>query len=144
MSVINVPRLQKPDDASNSQITSWSYVLICCRQFFKVLQKLYGISNLNLKGQELKCHYVLFHTNPKTCKFYFIPNMMTLVAWKQSYGCFPEEFDFAQLENSMKFVLLKFYLVCFGSMAVQILLYILALHFLSSGTFERSHCFTAT
>ena len=30
------------------------------------------------------CHYVLFYMNPKTCKFYLIPHMMTFVALKES------------------------------------------------------------
>ena len=69
---------------------------------------------------------------------------MTSVAWKQSYSRFSEQLDFFQLENSIKFVLSKFYLLCFVSMAFSRLPYILVHDFFPIGIFERSHCSTAT
>ena len=80
---------------------------------------------LILKSHELLRHNTLFHTNPKACKFALIPHMMTSVACKQSYSRFSEQLDFVQLEDSIKFVPLKFYL-CFVSMAVSHLPHILA------------------
>ena len=81
---------------------------------------------LILKSRELKRHYALFQTNPKSCKFYLIPDMMTSAAWKQSFSRFSEQLDFFQRKNSIKFVLLTFYLLCFVSVAFSHSPYILA------------------
>ena len=69
----------------------------------------------------------------KTCKLYLILHVVTFVAWKQSYSRFSEQLDFLYLGISMKFVLLKLYLLCFVSMAFSHLLYILALELFASG-----------
>ena len=68
--------------------------------------------------------------------------MMTYIAWKQSYSCFSQQLDFLQLENSIRFVLLEFYLLWSVSVAFSNLPYILA-HDFSIGIFERSHCSAA-
>ena len=73
------------------------------------------------------------HTYPKTCEFYLIPHMMTSVAWKQIYSRFSKQLGFFQLENSIRFVLLKFDLLNFLSMAFSHLLYILAHDFFPQG-----------
>ena len=64
-----------------------------------------------LKFEMPRCHYVLFHTDPKTCKICLIRHMMTLVALKRSNGRFPEQLDFFRLESSIKIVLLEFFLL---------------------------------
>ena len=40
----------------------------------------------------------VIYMNPKACKFYLIPHMMTFVAWKQSYSRFSEQLDFSGSE----------------------------------------------
>ena len=37
-------------------------------------------------------------------------HMLTLVVWRQSYTHVPEQLDFCRLENSIKIVLLDFYI----------------------------------
>ena len=71
-----------------------------------------------------------------------IPHTITSGFWKQSCSRFSEQLDFFQLENSIKFVPSKFYLLCFVSMVFSHLPYILA-HDFSIGISERSHCSTA-
>ena len=69
---------------------------------------------------------------------------MTFAAWKESYNLFfPEPLDFFQLENSIKFVLLKLYISYFVSMTFSHMSYTLAHDFFSIGIFERSHCSTS-
>ena len=48
---------------------------------------------------------MLFYMNPKACKFYLIPYMMTFVAW--SYSRFSEQLDFSGSEIIWIFRLLK-------------------------------------
>ena len=69
----------------------------------------------------------------QNCKSYLIPHITTFVAWKQSYSHFSEQLDFFKLEKSMKFVLLRFYLLYFVSMVFLHLLYIPALDFFPWG-----------
>ena len=59
--------------------------------------------------------------------------MVTFVAWKQSYSRFSKQLNFSRLQNSMKFVLLKFYLLCFVSTAFSHLVFILNLDFFPKG-----------
>ena len=58
-------------------------VLLDCHHLHSV-----SIKCLILKSEELSCHYVLFHTNPKTCKFYLVLHMMIGAAWKQELQVF--------------------------------------------------------
>ena len=58
-----------------------------------------------------------------------ILHMMTFVAGSRFTAVFPCNLIFFQLENSMEFVPLKFYVFCFVLMVFSHLLYILALVF---------------
>ena len=63
--------------------------------------------------------------------------MMTSLLGRRVTAVFPEQLDFFQLENSIKFVLIKILLVVLVSMAFSHLPYILAHDFFSIGKVER-------
>ena len=75
---------------------------------------------------------IISHKLLQACKFYLISRIMITVNWKKTYSLFTSNLIF-QLENSIKFVLLNFYLLCFASMAFSRFLYILALDFFFFG-----------
>ena len=56
----------------------------------------------------------VIYMNPKACKFYLIPHMMTFVASKQRYCRFSKQLDFSGSEITCSFRLLKFVCIVQG------------------------------
>ena len=86
--------------------------------------------NFEKKNESLNISVYNFTQIPKPVSFFsVIPFTMSLVAWKQSQSRFSDQLGCFSLENSMKFVLLKFNLLCFVLIVSSRLLYILVLDF---------------
>ena len=70
------------------QLVSTFHLTFTFSLIHRMCQKLYPILLFNFKKPRALINYVLFYADSKTPKFYLIPHMMTLVAWKQSCSHF--------------------------------------------------------
>ena len=72
---------------------------------------MYPILSLNFEKSRALTPLCIISYKSQNLQVYLIFHMMTSVAWKQSYRRFSEQLDFFELENSVKFLLLKLFVM---------------------------------